>query len=140
MTSPEDGQVAKHVVGTVAEIPPGQRKIVVLDGRSIGVFNVKGTFYALRNACPHQSGPLCLGKLIGLLRGSDPNHLELSREGEIIRCPWHGWEFDVTNGRSIFNPHRLRVRSYEVTVELDEDPSIETYPVTVERGRVVVHL
>ena len=133
--------MAKHVVGSVAEIPSGHRKIVVLDGRSIGVFNVRGTFYALRNACPHQSGPLCQGRIIGLLRASDPNHLELSREGEIIRCPWHGWEFDITNGRSVFNPHRLRVRSYEVTIEPDEeDPSIETYPVTVERGRVVVHV
>jgi 3-phenylpropionate/trans-cinnamate dioxygenase ferredoxin subunit len=132
--------LGRHVVGTVGDFPVGQRKIVVLEGRSIGVFNVKGSFHALRNACPHQSGPLCQGKLIGLLRATDPDHLELSRDGEIIRCPWHGWEFDVTNGRSVFNPHKLRVRSYEVTIEPDDDPSIETYPVTVERGRVVVHV
>jgi 3-phenylpropionate/trans-cinnamate dioxygenase ferredoxin subunit len=133
--------VANHVVGAVAEIPPGQRKIVDLEGRSIGVFNVEGTFYALRNACPHQSGPLCRGSLIGLMRASDPRNLEISRVGEIIRCPWHGWEFDVTNGRSIFNPHKLRVRSYEVTIEPEtDDPAIETFPVTVERGRVVVHV
>jgi 3-phenylpropionate/trans-cinnamate dioxygenase ferredoxin subunit len=133
--------MGRHVVGTVGDIPVGQRKIVVLEGRSIGVFNVKGAFYALRNACPHQSGPLCQGKLIGLLRAKDPDHLELAREGEIIRCPWHGWEFDVTNGRSVFNPHKLRVRSYEVTIEPDDDdPSIETFPVTVERERVVVHV
>jgi 3-phenylpropionate/trans-cinnamate dioxygenase ferredoxin subunit len=133
--------MAKHTVGLVGEIPPGQRKIVDLEGRSIGVFNVQGTFYALRNTCPHQSGPLCRGRLIGLLRASDPRHLELSREGEILRCPWHGWEFDVTNGRSVFNPHKLRVRSYQVTIEPDEpDPSIETFPVTVERDRVVVHV
>jgi 3-phenylpropionate/trans-cinnamate dioxygenase ferredoxin subunit len=133
--------LGRHIVGTVGDFPVGQRKIVVLEGRSIGVFNVKGSFYALRNACPHQSGPLCQGKLIGLLRASDPDHLELSRDGEIIRCPWHGWEFDVTNGRSVFNPHKLRVRSYEVTIEPDDgDPSIETFPVTVERDRVVVHV
>ena len=54
-----------HVVGRVAEIPPGERKIVELEGRSIGVFNVWGTFYALRNACPHQAGPLCLGTITG---------------------------------------------------------------------------
>ena len=129
------------MIGRVAELPPGERTIVELEGRSIGVFNVKGAFYALRNACPHQSGPLCRGKIIGLLTASDQKHLELSREGEIIRCPWHGWEFDLTNGRSIFNPHRLRVRSYPVTVEADEDdPAIETFPVTVRRGNVVVHL
>src|SRR5438105_1510909 len=89
----------KHVVGTVAEIPPGQRRIVELEGRSIGVFNVGGAFYALRNACPHQSGPLCRGQITGLLGASDQKHLELSREGEIVRCPWHGWEFDITSGR-----------------------------------------
>jgi nitrite reductase (NADH) small subunit len=133
--------MGKHVIGRVGEIPPGQRRIVELEGRSIGVFNVKGTFYALRNACPHQAGPLCLGQIRGLLQASDQKHLELSREGEILRCPWHGWEFDLTNGRSIFNPHRVRVRAYQVTVEPDEeDPAIETFPVTVESDRVVVHL
>ena len=140
--------MGRHVIGRVGEIPPGQRRIVDLEGRSIGVFNVKGTFYALRNTCPHQSGPLCRGQIRGLLLATDQRHLELTREDEIVRCPWHGWEFDITNGRSIFNPHRVRVRSYQVTVEpddaaassLEEDPAIETVPVTVERGRVVVHL
>ena len=135
--------MGRHVIGRVGEIPPGERRIVELEGRSIGVFNVKGTFYALRNACPHQSGPLCRGQIRGLLQASDQKHLVLSREGEIVRCPWHGWEFDLTNGRSIFNPHRVRVRAYQVTVEPpegEEDPAIETFPVTVERGRVVVHL
>jgi len=140
--------MGRHVIGRVGEIPPGQRRIVDLEGRSIGVFNVKGTFYALRNTCPHQSGPLCRGQIRGLLQATDQRHLELTREDEIVRCPWHGWEFDITNGRSIFNPHRVRVRSYEVTVEqdedaassLEEDPAIETFPVTVERDRVVVHL
>jgi 3-phenylpropionate/trans-cinnamate dioxygenase ferredoxin subunit len=132
-----------HVVGRVAEIPPGERKIVELEGRSIGVFNVRGTFYALRNACPHQAGPLCRGTITGLLTATDQRTLTLTRDGEIIRCPWHGWEFDLTTGRSVFNPHRLRVRAYPVTVEPDdedEDPRIETFPVTVDRGRVVVHL
>lgn len=82
-----------------------------------------------------------MGRITGLLTASNQQHLDLSREGEIIRCPWHGWEFDITTGRSVFNPHRLRVRSYHVTVEPDEDdPSIETFPVTVERGRVMVHV
>ena len=135
--------MARHVVGRVAEIPPGGRKIVELEGRSIGVFNVRGTFYALRNACPHQAGPLCRGTITGLLTATDQWTLTLAREGEIIRCPWHGWEFDLATGRSVFNPHRLRVRAYPVTVEPadeDEDPGIETYPVTVDRDRVVVHL
>jgi nitrite reductase/ring-hydroxylating ferredoxin subunit len=60
-----------------------------------------------------------------------------AREGEILRCPWHGWEFDVTSGRSVCNPHGTRVKTYEVTVE--EDASVETYPVTLEEGLIVLH-
>ena len=64
---------------------------------------------------------------------------EQTREGEILRCPWHGWEFDITTGRSIVNSHRTRVKTYEVTVE-PEDEGVDTYPVTVEDGVLVLHV
>jgi nitrite reductase (NADH) small subunit len=133
--------VKTHVVAPASELPPGGRKIVEADGRSIGVFNVEGKFYALRNSCPHQGAPLCLGSIGGTMVESEPGEYRWDREGEILRCPWHGWEFDLTNGRSIFNPHRMRVRSYEVSVlDLrDADPGVETFPVSVEGGLVVVH-
>ena len=148
--------MARHVVGPVSEIPPGARKIVDANGRSIGVFNVHGTYYALRNTCPHQAAPLCLGQIKGTTLPSKPGEYRWAREGEILRCPWHGWEFDLTTGRSIFNPHRLRVKTYDVTIESDieapeltpshaseheseEDESVETFPVTVEDGWVVLH-
>jgi 3-phenylpropionate/trans-cinnamate dioxygenase ferredoxin subunit len=131
--------MAKHVVARVADIPPGERRIVELEGRSIGVFNVHGTFYALRNTCPHQAAPLCLGAIKGMTMPSRPGEYVWAREGEIIRCPWHGWEFDITTGRSIFNPHRIRVATYDVTVEPD-DERVETFPVTVDNGLVVVHV
>lgn len=131
-----------HVVAKVGDLPPGRRKIVEIDGRSIGVFNVGGRFYALRNTCPHQGAPLCLGSLSGTALPSRPGEYVWGREGEILSCPWHGWEFDITTGRSVFNPHRTRVRSYEVTVhEPDEDdPRIPTFPVTVEDGDVLLHV
>jgi nitrite reductase (NADH) small subunit len=134
--------VAAHAVATLAELAPGSRKIVEVEGRSIGVFNIRGSLYALRNACPHQGAPLCLGRLTGLMVPSPPGEYRFQREGEILRCPWHGWEFDVTTGLSVFNPHRTRVRRYEVTVAPPEpeDPSIEMYPLTVEDGVVLVHL
>ncbi len=122
-----------------SELPPGSRRIVEVAGRSIGVFNVHGAYYALRNSCPHQAAPLCLGAVKGMAMPGKPGEYVWAREGEILRCPWHGWEFDITTGRSIFNPHRTRVRTYEVTVEPDEDPSVETYPVSVEDGLVVLH-
>lgn len=132
-----------HIVGRVSDLPPGERLIVTVEGRSIGVFNVHGQFYALRNRCPHQAAPLCLGAIKGMAMPSKPGEYKWEREGEILRCPWHGWEFDITNGRSIFNPHRIRVASYPVTVEHDEQldtEQVETYPVTIDDGLIVLHL
>ena len=132
--------MGRHIIGRVSELPPGERTIVEVEGRSIGVFNVHGQYYALRNRCPHQGAPLCLGAIKGMPLPSKPGEYVWGREGEILRCPWHGWEFDITSGRSIFNPHRMRVRTYEVTVEPDEDPSVETYPVTIEDGVIVLRI
>jgi nitrite reductase/ring-hydroxylating ferredoxin subunit len=109
--------MAKYVVGTVEEIAPGQRKIVEIAGRSIGVFNVGGSFYALRNTCPHQGGPLCQGQVTGLLMARVPGEFSYTRRGEILRCPWHGWEFDIKTGQSWFDPVQTRVRAYPVTIE-----------------------
>jgi len=132
--------MGRHIIGHVSELVPGERRVVEVEGRSIGVFNVHGQFYALRNRCPHQGAPLCLGAIKGMALPSKPGEYRWGREGEILRCPWHGWEFDITTGRSIYNPHRTRVRTYEVTVEPDEDPSVEAYPVTVEEGVIVLHV
>ncbi|MBC8012241.1 MAG: Rieske (2Fe-2S) protein [Burkholderiales bacterium] len=138
-----------HRVCPVAELPPGARKIVEIDGRSIGVFNVHGAYHALRNVCPHKLAPLCLGPISGVPRGDRPGAVVLERAGEIVRCPWHGWEFDIATGKSVFNPHRVRVKTYPVSVEpacsstpacADADPSIETFPVSVQDDWVVLHL
>ena len=148
--------MAKHIVATVAEIPPGQRKIVEVNGISIGVFNVHGTYYALKNSCPHQGGELCRGPISGFVSSSGPGDYSYSRHGEIIRCPWHGWEFDIRTGQSWFDPRRVRVRRYDVTVApadsmtdegnaeagtLAKGPYVaETYPVSVEQQLVIVEV
>ena len=93
--------MSKHVVATVAEIPPGNRKLVTVRGRSIAVFNLGGEFFGLFNRCPHQGGPMCEGILTGLIEFDEPGHYRYSRKGEILRCPWHGWEFDVRTGQSV---------------------------------------
>jgi nitrite reductase/ring-hydroxylating ferredoxin subunit len=149
--------MGKHVVGTVDEIPPGGRKIVEVAGRSIGVFNVGGEFFALRNSCPHQGGPLCQGPLSGFVTSSGPGDYRYDRPGEILRCPWHGWEYDVRTGQSWVDPRKVRARRYDVSLEpapptgvvaatAGELPSTrergpyvaETYAVTIERRYVVV--
>ena len=145
--------MTKYIVATVDEIPPGGRKIVEVAGRSIGVFNLDGAFFALRNRCPHQGGPLCSGTLSGLITASAPGAYSYSRAGEIVRCPWHGWEFDIRTGQSWCDPTHVRVRSYAVTIEgrrraasdailqdgWEHGPYVaETYPVTVEQQHVLV--
>jgi len=144
--------MAKHIVATVDEIPPGQRKIVEIGGRSIGVFNIDGEFFALRNSCPHQGGALCEGYLTGFLQSDKPGEFNYIRRGEIVRCPWHGWEFDVKTGQSWFDPAKTRVRTYKVHVEAGGDAAnmttglqkgpyqAETYAVSIEKQYVVVEL
>ncbi len=128
---------SRHVVATVAEVPPGARKLVEVAGRSIGIFNVGGRYFAVRNRCPHQGGPLCLGRQIGLTTSERPGEYRYERVGEILRCPWHGWEFDLDTGQSIVDPLRTRVRSYPVEVETLQ---AEVYPVEVEHDVIVVLL
>ncbi|MCC6627697.1 MAG: Rieske (2Fe-2S) protein [Chloroflexi bacterium] len=118
------------VVGQVEEIPPGQRRLVVpFRGRAgIGVFNIDGTFYALRNLCPHKSGPLCTGFVSGRMLADGPpttadeGELRYEDDGRIIRCPWHLWEFDIPTGACL----------------VDSTVRVKTYPVTVEGGQVIV--
>ncbi|HYM68134.1 MAG TPA: Rieske (2Fe-2S) protein [bacterium] len=133
--------MSRCVVGRVAELPPGSRKVVVVDGRSIGVFNIRGRFFALRNRCPHQGAPLCLGKIKGTTLPGKPYERVYARDDEIIQCPWHGWEFEIETGRTYFNPHRMRVKTYDVTVERvePEDVTLETFPVTTEGDLVILH-
>jgi nitrite reductase (NADH) small subunit len=133
----------RHVLGKAVDLPPGQRKIVHVQGRSIGVFNANGTFYALRNQCPHQGAPLCEGPVSGTCLPSGAGQFVYARDGEILRCPWHGWEFDVTNGKSVHNPHRCRVKTYEVKEEglaPEEDERVDTYDVLVESGDLVLYV
>ena len=140
-------------VCSAAELPVGAKKIIHIGHRSIGVFNVHGKFYAMRNSCPHQFAPLCLGKITGTTAPSEVDKYIWEKDGEIVRCPWHGWEFEIKTGRSIFNPHKVRVKTYDVTVELpdgsqgkqtlqadDPDPSVETFSVTMEAGTIFVHV
>lgn len=134
-------QAQRYVVGLTDEVPVGKRKIVDVGGKSIGIFNVGGSYYGLLNRCPHQGAPLCLGRVTGTAMPSEVGEYVWAREGEILRCPWHGWEVDITNGRSIFNPHRVRVRTYEVAIEKSgEDPQVETFPVDVEQGSLVLYV
>lgn len=107
--------MAIHFIASVEDIPVGGRKIVEINRMSIGVFNVKGQFYALLNYCPHNGAELCKGKIYGTNLESDVHEYIYGKDQEIIRCPWHGWEFDIKTGESLFDD-QVRAKSYPVKV------------------------
>src|SRR5689334_22519453 len=109
--------MTRHVVAAVGEIAPGGCKIVNVKGREIGVFHVNEAYFALVNRCPHEGAPLCRGRLVGLMEADRPGQYRLTRQGEMLRCPWHGWEFDIRTGQSWCEPDGVRARTYAVTVE-----------------------
>ena len=136
---------ARYVVAPVAEIPPGGRKVVEAGaGRRIVVFNLEGEIFALLDRCPHQGGRLSGGKLCGLVESDEPGVFHYDRKGEILRCPWHQWEFDIRTGKSRHDPNRTRTRAFPAHVEsgaalTQEGPYVlETFPVRVEEDYVVV--
>ena len=137
--------MAKHVVAAAAELPPGTRRLVTVKGRDIAIFNVAGEMFALLNRCPHRGGSLCQGKLTGLVQSSEPGQYAFSRVGEILRCPWHGWEFDIRTGKSWWAPDEVKTRSYAVSVESGaavaaeaDDYRLEKFPVAIEQDYVVL--
>lgn len=116
--------MAVYDAGPAAEIPEGAFKIVEVAGRSIGVYNIRGEFFAIHNYCPHQGAKLCKGPVCGTTLASDVYTYIYGKDKEIVRCPWHGWEFDIKTGRSLFDP-RVRTRSY---------------PVHLEQGRIAIEI
>lgn len=147
--------MAKYVVGKAKDTGPGQRKIVEVQGISIAIFNVDGVYYGLLNRCPHQGGPLGKGVLVGRLDSTCPGEYDYDPHQSFVKCVWHGWEFDLKNGKSWFDPDRKRVRPYQVSVEsgariAEQEPSahgrvpgpyiVQTFAVSVEDDYLVVEV
>jgi 3-phenylpropionate/trans-cinnamate dioxygenase ferredoxin subunit len=140
----------RYVVARADEIPEGERRVVRVAGREIGVFHIDGRFYALRNRCAHQGGPVCEGDVLAWIRSDRPGEFAVDASRRLVECPWHGWEFDLETGQSWFDPARTRVRSYPVDVAPGGDVAaggpvpgpyvLETYPVEVDRQYVVVEI
>jgi nitrite reductase/ring-hydroxylating ferredoxin subunit len=117
---PRDSRV---VVCPVEELPVGAVKHLDAGKFGVGVYNVGGTLHALTNYCPHRGAPVCLGPVTGLTQpGEDPYAVRVEKAGEILRCPWHGMEFDIATGVAI----------------VDSRYSIKKLPVAVEDGMIVV--
>ena len=135
--------MSRQVVAKASEVAPGAMKLFTVAGREIGIFNLNGEYFALGNRCPHAGGPLCSGKIVGLVQSDGPGSYRLTRRQEFLRCPWHGWEFDIRTGQSWCDPNSVKARPFHVRVEPGESlvkgPFIaETFPISVEEDYLVI--
>lgn len=111
-----------HDIGSLADVERQGRVVARVGGREIGVVRdpVSGELHGVRNRCPHSGAPLCLGSVVDRAAGR-PGQYERSGRA-VLRCPWHGWEYDLETGKCA-DDERIRAA---------------VYPVRVEDGRVLV--
>jgi 3-phenylpropionate/trans-cinnamate dioxygenase ferredoxin subunit len=124
--------MVQQAVARTADIPPGTNKVVTVRGREIVIFNVGGEFFAFLNRCPHEGAKLCHGVLVGLTESDSPGSYSFQRKGEMLRCPWHGWEFDIRTGKSWFDPERIKLRGFPVWVGDDQASDSELEQIVAE--------
>lgn len=119
--------MTEYVVAEADEFEDGDRLIVEVNGREIGLFYADGEFYAYLNWCPHQGGPACEGPVTGQNRASYDRdelerELEWSSADRVIVCPWHSWEFELETGATL----------------PDRSVGLASFPTKVEDGDVIV--
>ena len=87
-------------VATTEELKDGQGKVVQANGKTLALFRQGGHFFAMDNTCLHRGGPLGEGEL----------------SGEVVTCPWHGWQYNIKTGVSPVSP-AVKVQTFPVKVE-----------------------
>ena len=107
----------KYAVCTLNELEPGKPYVTKVNGVEIGLFLQEKRVYAVRNVCPHKLAPVCKGTIGGTMLPTEPCEYRYGLNGQVLKCPWHGWEFDLTNGEALFNISNRKVKTYPITVE-----------------------
>lgn len=137
--------MTRHVVAEVSGFPDKEIRRIEVAGREICLIRVGDEFFALFNRCPHGGARLSGGRLTGTVESDGPGDYRLCRKAEMLKCPWHGWEYDVRTGQSWSDPKSTRTRAYAAEAvaggELVKGPYVaDTLPVKVEGRYVVVDL
>ena len=103
--------------GPAGTLEEQQCRLVPHGKVGIGIYRINGQLYAVRNQCPHMGVPLCKGRLGAtyLPKGAAPDPFEETLANRVLRCPWHGWEFDVATGKGLYDA-KGRVPTYPVRV------------------------
>jgi NAD(P)H-dependent nitrite reductase small subunit len=95
----------EYVVGKLDEIPDGKGIAVQAGRREVAVFRVGREVFAIANSCPHKGASLCEG--------------EVMKAEKMVRCPWHHWNWQLTDGKLETEP-RQGLRKYEVALDGDD--------------------
>ena len=116
---------AKAADGTFYQVAPiedfakDKLHTVEIEGRIITVVRTDAGIFSMGNSCPHQGAPMCSGSIHGTMLPSDPDEYVYGEDGQVIRCPWHGYEFSIRTGESICGAITGRVPVYEIDVRDD---------------------
>ncbi len=137
--------MSKHVVADVAGFKDREIRPVDVNGKAICLVRLDGEFFALADRCPHGGAKLSGGMISNQVESDGPGDYRLCRRDEMLKCPWHGWEYDVRTGQSWSDPKSTRTRAFVAEAvhgsDLVKGPYVaETIKVEVDGDYVVVEL
>lgn len=106
-----------HDVCATDDIAPGSMRLVQVGATPVLLLrDVHGQFHALRNSCAHMGAQLSDGRFQTKMDSDSDGSYWVSDCDQVIRCPWHGYEFDISSGQCA-GDGRVRVKAYQVTTE-----------------------
>lgn len=116
--------MTREVVCKVADVAEGRLTPARLGRAKLLLTRLgNGTIRAVAARCPHQGADLEAGCVAAFVDSDRPNELAITKGREVLRCPWHGFEFDLASGEAAVPPpeHRnMKLRMFAVEIEGDE--------------------
>ncbi|HEY2602591.1 MAG TPA: Rieske (2Fe-2S) protein [Thermoleophilaceae bacterium] len=109
-------EVQRTVVCESDELSPGEMVAATVGSLHIVVVRARdGSLHALEDRCLHQGARLSRGRLLDAIDGERPGDYRVAPDSELVKCPWHGYEYDVRTGCALFDRRRRlrRARVYE---------------------------
>lgn len=135
----------KYVVAEVDSFAEREIRAVEANGKNLVLLRLGEEFFALADRCPHGGAKLSGGRVSNTVESDEPGDYRVCRQGEMLKCPWHGWEYDVRTGQSWSDPKSTRTRAFAAEsidgAELVKGPYVaETISVEVAGNYIVVEL
>jgi nitrite reductase/ring-hydroxylating ferredoxin subunit len=107
-----------HRVCPYAHVPTDRFYLATVAGKAIGLIRIDDEVQAVLSYCPHQGAEICRGSVTGTTVKDHVGTFTYGLEGKVIRCPWHGWEFNITTGEGIY-PGVEKIATFDTLVRED---------------------